>query len=179
MCALYALAGAIASFGTPTKCPIAYADHQRLIYDALREHLLSAGFKSLRQKIAADSAMQGAALGQFISLDYLQFDALALLFKEVGRVYKVPTNIVLLICGTDGAITGASSEGDLEVSSNVAFLLLTSSGDAGHCEYMAPVLDPDDLTPAVARIHSHDAGAVHERGRRGQVQHGHLSSHCA
>jgi hypothetical protein len=35
MCALYALAGAITSFGTPTKYPIAYADSQRLIYDAL------------------------------------------------------------------------------------------------------------------------------------------------
>jgi hypothetical protein len=86
--------------------------------------------------------MQGAALDQFMSLDYLQFDAVALLFKKVGRVYKVPTNIVLLICDTHGAITGASSEGNLEVTSNVAFLLLTSSGDAGHYEYMAPVLDP-------------------------------------
>jgi hypothetical protein len=121
MCALYALAGAIASFGAPTKFPIAYANHQRLIYDQLYEHLLSPDFEFLRQKIAADSAMQGAALDHFMSLESLQFDAVALLFKEVGRVYNVPTNIVLLICDKDGAITGASSEGDLEISSNVAF----------------------------------------------------------
>jgi hypothetical protein len=140
------------------------------------EHLLSTEFKFLRQKIAADSAMQGAALDQFMSLDYLQFDAVALLFKKVGRVYKVPTNIVLLICDTHGAITGASSEGNLEVTSNVAFLLLTSSGDAGHYEYMAPVLDP---SASCECVHSHDADAVHERGRRGQVQHTYLASHCA